>query len=86
MEGVLTETGEAQVMSEKFRVPSLNHLIALKLHALKNNLPHRELRDLRDIIELVKQHKIDVKTESFRNLCQKYGTEEVYKKICELTP
>ena len=86
IKGVLAKTSEAQVMGEKLQVPSLEHLIALKLHALKNNLAHRESRDLRDIMELVKQHQIDVKTKSFRHLCQTYGTDEIYKKICRVTP
>ena len=81
MRGILEEAGEADLVGQKLRVPSLKHLFALKLHALKNNLKHRESRDLRDIIELVKHHQIDVKSDSFRDLCRKYGNEMIYEKI-----
>ena len=36
----------------EFRVPALPHLIALKLHAIRNN-PEREARDFGDIAELL---------------------------------
>src|SRR2546422_5524475 len=35
------------------RIPSLRHLIALKLHALRSGLEHRRTRDLLDVITLV---------------------------------
>lgn len=64
-------------------VPSVNTLIALKLHALKNNFKLRENKDLSDIIELIRINKISYKTKEFKELCLKFGTEEIYQKIFE---
>ena len=82
-EGMMKESNEAKVGGAKLRVPTLNHLIALKLHSLKNNFENREMPDLRDIINLVQINRIDVRTESFRGLCLKYGTQEIYDKIVQ---
>lgn len=78
---VLKEGREVTLSGKRFRLPSLEHLIALKLHAIKCNPPSRELRDLRDILELVRANEIKVKTERFRNLCLKFGNQEIYEKI-----
>lgn len=74
---------EITIAGQKFIVPSLNHLIALKLHAIKYNPKIREYKDLLDIIELIKINRLKVKDSEFKNLCLKYGTEELYNKILE---
>ena len=73
----------AGIAGQKLMVPCLNHLIALKLHAVKHNPKIREYKDLADIIELIKVNKVDVKDNAFKDLCLKYGTEELYGKILE---
>lgn len=84
LEGMIREGTQAEIMGCKFTVPSLNHLIALKLHAVKNNPENRERWDIRDIMELIKINKVNVDDESFRDLCMRYGGEDSYKKIKEL--
>lgn len=74
---------EISIAGQKFIVPSLNHLIALKLHAIKYNPKIREYKDLADIIDLIRTNKLNVKDAELKNLCLKYGTEELYKKILE---
>jgi len=74
---------ETSIAGQKFMVPSLNHLIALKLHAIKYNPKIREYKDLADIIDLIRINKLNVKDAEFRNLCLKYGTGELYKRIVE---
>lgn len=74
---------ETEMMGRRFVVPSLDHLIALKLHALKNNPEVRERWDLRDILELIEVNRVNVETDAFRELCLKYGTETLYLKIKE---
>jgi hypothetical protein len=74
---------EIKISEQMFFVPSLNHLIALKLHAIKYNSRIRLTKDLPDIINLVRINKIDVKDAGFKELCLKYGTEDVYCKIVE---
>ena len=63
------------------KVPSLKHLMALKLHALKNNQIYREYPDLVDLINLVRFNKVDVTKNGFRELCLQYGNRALYDKI-----
>jgi hypothetical protein len=74
---------EIEISGQIFLVPSLNHLIALKLHAIKHNPKFRLAKDLPDIINLVRINKIDVKNSGFKELCLKYGAEDIYRKIVE---
>lgn len=74
---------EIKIAGENFIVPSIEHLIALKLHAIKNN-PERKYKDLIDIIGLIKKNRINIKEAEFRDICCKYGTEELYKEILNL--
>lgn len=83
---MLKEAQQGTIHGEKFKVPSLNHLLAMKLHALKHSTGERDYKDLLDVMDLVTRNRIDVKSESFRNFCLKYGTPEVYRKIKELSP
>ncbi len=70
-----------KIAGKRFVVPSLNHLVALKLHSIKFNPKIREFKDLPDIINLIRINKVNVKTDRFRKLCLKYGTDELYHKI-----
>ena len=81
LEKIIKEAKLINIAGEKFLVPSLNHLIALKLHAIKYNPKIHEFKDLLDIIELIKVNKVNIKTNEFKNLCLKFGTEELYHKI-----
>jgi len=83
LDKIIKESKVTSIAGENFRVPCLNHLIALKLHAIKFNPKIRENRDLPDIIELIRVNKVNVKDAEFKNLCLKYGTEELYQKILE---
>lgn len=71
------------IAGQKFIVPSVEILIALKLHAIKYNKKMREHKDLPDIINLIRLNKADYKSAKFRSLCLKYGTEELYNKIIQ---
>lgn len=80
----IIESGkEITITKEKFIIPSLEHLIALKIHALKYNYKIRLLKDLPDIINLIRFNNVDIKSDKFRNLCLKYGDKEIYNKILE---
>lgn len=83
LEKILKEAKEVSIAKQKFLVPCLNHLIALKLHAIKYNPAVREYRDIPDIIQLIRVNKVDAKNPEFRELCLKYGTQELYNKILE---
>lgn len=83
LDKIVKEAKETSIAGQKFIVPALNHLLALKLHAIKYNPKIRENKDLPDIINLIRINKLDVKNNEFRKLCLKYGTEELYRKILE---
>ena len=74
---------EIEISGKLFFIPSLDHLIALKLHAIRYNYKVRLTKDLPDIINLIRINKIDVKNTGFKELCLKYGTEDIYRKIVE---
>lgn len=63
------------------RVPSLFNLLALKLHAARHAPLHRRHKDLIDIIALNEANRVEVTSDSFRNLCHKFGTPELYAEI-----
>jgi predicted nucleotidyltransferase len=63
------------------RLPSLEHLIALKLHVLKNTRLNRFLKDFLDVENLMRINQLDVKSENIRQLFLKYGTVELYEKV-----
>ena len=60
---------------------TLEHLLALKLHAVKNCHQIRKLKDLNDIIMLVDANRVDVADDKWRKFFLKYGTEELYETI-----
>jgi len=67
------------------RLPSLFHLIALKLHALKHASGIRVLKDMDDVANLITNNRIDVKADEFRELVLKHGTPELYEKLSSLS-
>ncbi|MEI6715865.1 MAG: nucleotidyl transferase AbiEii/AbiGii toxin family protein [Verrucomicrobiota bacterium] len=73
------EAQSFKVADFSLRVPSLEHLIALKLHAAKN--PHRASRDLSDVIELLSMNRSKVSPESLQELCDKFGSPEAAQKL-----
>ncbi len=79
----LKESQEIEIAKKKFLVPSLDHLIALKLHSIKYNQKLRLTRDLPDIINLIRINDVDFKNNNFKKLCLKFGTDEIYNKILE---
>ena len=67
--------------SNKIPFASILHLIAMKLHALKNDLDNRMEKDKSDLLELLKLYRVDLNSEEFRQLCEKYANIVVYEKI-----
>ena len=60
---------------------SCRTLLAMKLHASKHGAAHRGMKDLLDILELVKANDIDVQAPEFVDLCVKYADKEVLCSI-----
>jgi hypothetical protein len=61
---------------EKLSVPHPLHLIALKLHAMKNPARLKAGKDLPDILHLVRICELDPKSSQFAEILQRYGNEE----------
>jgi hypothetical protein len=66
------------------RVPCLEHLLALKLHALKQALPHRTAKDAEDVELLVRRHRLNLHDPRYEKLFLKYGTPELYDTFLRL--
>jgi len=56
-------------------VPCVAHLIALKLHAVKNN-PKRMLKDMADVRELLERNAGAVTKEELVGICERYASQE----------
>ncbi|OGW83400.1 MAG: hypothetical protein A3C47_03460 [Omnitrophica bacterium RIFCSPHIGHO2_02_FULL_51_18] len=80
---IKNESVRIKIAGQTFVVPSLDHLIALKLHSIKYNSKIRLMRDLPDIVNLVRINKVNVEDRKFRELCLRYSTEEIYNKILD---
>lgn len=78
---ILQEGQKTTIAGTDLVIPSLNHLIALKLHAIRYGSKTRMWKDLPDIIDLIKINKIDFESTGFKDICLKFGTEEIYKNI-----
>jgi hypothetical protein len=62
------------------QIPALPHLIALKLHAIKSD-SRRELKDLLDVVELLRQNPQHVPAGELKEICLQYGPEGIYEKL-----
>jgi predicted nucleotidyltransferase len=83
-EGILEDSETAEIQGIKFKVPNLDHLLALKLHAMKQNLRRRGFRDITDVLDLAERNHVDVRGKKFQELCLKYAGKEVYRVVQEL--
>ncbi len=61
------------------RVPCLDHMLALKLHAIKQALPHRTSQDMEDVELMIIRNDVDLKSARYKELFLKYGTREIYE-------
>jgi predicted nucleotidyltransferase len=69
-----------QIGSATLHVPTVPRLIALKLHAIKNN-PERTLKDTSDIQNLLQHHSTALSLEGLRTLCEKYGPPGIFAQL-----
>lgn len=78
---ILVDGKEVELVGEKFVVPSLDHLLALKIHAIKHGQKRRAWKDLPDVMNLVEMNDIDARSSKFKELCLRYGNDEIYQTI-----
>lgn len=65
-------------------VPSLEHLLALKVHALKNGRGLRVLKDLTDVAQLISVNRVDPQSPWLRAVFEKHGNQEIYERVRKL--
>ena len=64
------------------RVPCAAHMIMLKLHAMKSN-PKREIKDLSDIVEILRNGPDPLPRDELEAMCEHYGPAGVCERIVE---
>lgn len=69
-----------KVGSANLRIPSVPGIVALKLHAIKNN-PDRLAKDSTDILTLMDLKPDALTHDGLKQLCDKFGTPELWIKL-----
>jgi hypothetical protein len=84
-DGLLQDAKPWQRGTTIWHVPSLPHLIALKLHAIKYN-PQRKGHDLTDIVALLQQNPGAVTKTALREMCEKFGPAGFFEQLENVQP
>jgi predicted nucleotidyltransferase len=70
------------VLAEKtVRIPSLRHLIAMKLHALRSGQPHRREKDMGDVLTLMQVNSVDLASPEYVEILTRYATADLAAEI-----
>jgi len=80
---LLRDSRQWRTENSVWRVPSLAHLIALKLHAWKHN-PSRRGHELADIESLLRQNPALVTRTEVRGLCEQFGPPGIFEELEKL--
>lgn len=65
----------------ELKIISADHLVALKIHALKHYQEHRFVKDYNDLVWLLRSEKTGITEDELKTLCEKYASTELYDKI-----
>jgi predicted nucleotidyltransferase len=76
---------EVDIYGARLKIPTLEHLLALKLHSLKHGHIGRYAKDLLDVEALVRTNSLDMNSEKVRQLFLKYGTLKIYEQVSRFT-
>lgn len=71
------------------RVPSLDHLLALKIHALKDQPPHRTSKDAEDVEMLARRNQLDLaqpKYSGFSSSVERAKSTQRSSESCGIKP
>jgi len=74
----------AELEGVSVSLPSLEHLLSLKVHALKHGHGLRVLKDMTDVAELLLVNRVDPRAPWVRALFERYGDLETYERIVQL--
>ncbi|MCX6961402.1 MAG: hypothetical protein NTZ08_02990 [Verrucomicrobia bacterium] len=80
------ERVECPIGTARMNLPKPIHLIALKLHAMKNPVRLRQGKDLLDILNLVSLCKIDIEGQEFQGVLDRYANEEIRNLVLRSIP
>lgn len=81
LEKVLATSQPYAVHGLELRVPSAKVLVAMKLHAIKHGGFYRELKDMPDVVGIVKHEGIKVADPDFKAWVLQYGDERLYADL-----
>ncbi len=81
LEKIYTQGKLIDIAGYSFTVPSIKHLIALKLHSVKYNQEEREFKDIPDVADLIKLNRDLLSESDIKELCNEYGPEDIFEKI-----
>jgi hypothetical protein len=73
----------AELLGVRMLIPKPEHLIALKLHALKHGHSERFEKDFGDVVSLVRAAKLEPRSEVLRTVVEQFGTPEIYERILQ---
>jgi hypothetical protein len=68
-----------KIAEADFSIPSLENLLAMKIHSLKNNYSNRHIKDFPDIINLIMANSVNLDT--IKELCDRFGSQDLYEEI-----
>jgi hypothetical protein len=80
----MSDAVTTEVFGPPLSVASVANLIAMKLHALKFVDPVRALKYQSDLFALLELSGMTVDSESFRQMCERYGTIETYERLAAI--
>ena len=80
----LSDAATTEVFGPPLRVASVSSLMAMKLHALKFVDAVRALKDQSDLFALLELSGMTLDSESFRQMCGRYGTIEIYERLAAI--
>lgn len=83
-EVIWRDSKDINILGQKLRIPSLMHLVALKLHAVKRGSKDRSWKDIPDILNLIVANGVDVGSSEFKEICLKYGPDGIYLELLKL--
>ena len=64
-------------------LPSPEHLVALKLHALQHRPEDKQPKDMEDILNLIRNAKLEIDSPSMKEIFERHGTKDTERKVRE---
>ena len=82
VERLIAHGKKVSIAGETFVVPSLKHLITMKLHSIAGN-KKRELKDFPDVVQLMTANAIDPTKGDIKEMFRKYNLMDLYERVVE---